>query len=288
MKNGFFWIAAVVIYIAVLALLGRKAEDIFRHPERYREIAGWREYRSSFWYEPRSDYHKLFSKTYAAGIIVSLPLYLGLVCAYIFAATLIQKLLFIPAEGMYLHGDDRWSGFCGAVFYAIELEFWILYHCKKPIAVACTMTAFNSRSRSEDWKKLVCGMLVASAICLPVMLAGLDTYAYATEKTLVVNKFFRLSEIAVDYDKAERIETRYSPYKDESGYNIYYLITVNGEETDLWNYCNVKELVELHQRFEAAGADIQKAAVDRNTYANMQKVWSESKMAMAEALFETP
>ena len=56
----------------------------------------------------------------------------------------------------------------------------------------------------------------------------------------------------------------------------------------MWNYCNVKELVEIHRRFEAAGADIQKAAVDRNTYANMQKVWNESKMAMAAALFETP
>lgn len=287
MKNDLFWIVAAGLYIVVLVLLVRKALDIFRNPEKYDQIKGWERYRSSFWYEPLSEYNsRFFSKNYTAPLLVFLPLDLGLTTAYLLLVPVIQKHLFVPAGGTYLHGEGRWLGGCAMVFYAIELSVWLVYHSSRPIAIACSRSAFSSEKRSGDWKKLICGLLIASVLCLPVMFAGIDTYAYTTGEGLAVNKFFQLRETAVSYEEIERVETRYSPYKDESNYNFSYIITVNGEETDLWNFCKPEELVEIHRQIEENGVQIREAVVSRKTYTNMEEVLEESELAMVSVLFE--
>ena len=94
MKNHLFVIVVAILYVCIIVLLVRKAKDIFHHPEKYNVIKGWKEYRSSFWYEPLSEYrYKFRSKNYVAPIIVGIPSMLGTLISYFFLGFLIQKYI---------------------------------------------------------------------------------------------------------------------------------------------------------------------------------------------------
>ena len=289
MKNQLFVIFAVILYVIIIILLARKAKDIFNNPKRYNEIKGWRKYRSSFWYEPLSEYHRnLFSKNYVAPIIVCIPLMLGLLIIYFVIGYLIQKYIFLPEGVMFLHGGGLWIGALGAIFFNITLEFWIIFHCKSPIMIACSMNAFSSKSRSGDWKKLVCGMLVGSIICLPVMFAGINTYAYASDKEIVINDFLQISERHIWYTDIESIETLYRVSGDQTEYYFSYFITIKDteEKIDVLEYCAPGEMIYIHNQIMDENAAIEKGIIQNNVYQEMKKVIGETEVKMVKELFE--
>lgn len=289
MKNQLFVIFAVILYVIIIILLARKAKDIFNNPKKYNEIKGWRKYRSSFWYEPLSEYHRnLFSKNYVAPIIVCIPLMLGLLIIYFVIGYLIQKYIFLPEGVMFLHGGGLWIGALGAIFFNITLEFWIIFHCKSPIMIACSMNAFSSKSRSGDWKKLVCGMLVGSIICLPVMFAGINTYAYASDKEIVINDFLQISERHIWYTDIESIETLYRVSGDQTEYYFSYFITIKDteEKIDVLEYCAPGEMIYIHNQIMDENAAIEKGIIQNNVYQEMKKVIGETEVKMVKELFE--
>jgi len=288
MKNYLFLIIAIIIYAVIIIVLALKAKDIYKNPKKYNEIKGWRRYRYSYWYEPLDEYHrKFFAKNYVAPIIVFVPLMLGLNIAYFVIGYLIQKYIFIPEEVMFLHGEGSWIGGLGAVFYAIELTFWIIYHCCSPITIACTMTAFNSKSRSGDWKKLVCGMLVASVICLPVMFAGINTYAYASDKGLALNDVLQINEKHILYEDIERVETEYRSNKDQTEYYFsYHIMTEDEQKIDVLKYCSYGEMIWIHNQIVEEDVIIQKAIIEKDIYHEMEAVLESSELEMVKELFE--
>ena len=289
MKNQLFVIFAVILYVIIIILLARKAKDIFNNPKKYNEIKGWRKYRSSFWYEPLSEYHRnLFSKNYVAPIIVCIPLMLGLLIIYFVIGYLIQKYIFLPEGVMFLHGGGLWIGALGAIFFNITLEYWIIFHCKSPIMIACSITAFSSKGRSDDWKKLICGMLAVSIICLPLMFAGINTYAYASDKEIAINDFLQISERHIWYTDIESIETVYRVSGDQTEYYFSYFITIgdNKEKIDVLEYCAPGEMIYIHDQIMDENVAMQKGIIQNDIYQEMKKVIGGTEVEMVEELFE--
>lgn len=289
MKNQLFVMFAVILYVIIIILLARKAKDIFNNPKKYNEIKGWRKYRDSFWYEPLEYYHKsLCSKNYLAPIIVGIPLMFGLLISYFIVGYLIQKYIFMPAGVVFLHGEGLWIGALGTIFFDIVLEFWIIFHCKSPIMIACSMNAFSSKSRSGDWKKLVCGMLVVSIVCLPLMFAGINTYAYASDKEVVLNKFMQISEKHIWYKDIESIETEYRSNKDQTEYYFSYFITIedNEEKIDVLEYCAPGEMIYIHNQIMDENVAMKKGIIQNDIYQEMKKVIGETEVEMVKELFE--
>lgn len=289
MKNYVYVIIATILYITIIVLLARKAKDIFNHPGKYNAIKGWKKYQHSFWYEPLGQYYKkFFSKNYVAPIIVCLPLMIGLIIIYFIVGYFIQKWLFVPKDVIFLHGDGLWLGMLGALFFDIVFEYWIIFHCKSPIMIACSMTAFNGRNRHGDWKKLVCGMLVASIICLPVMFAGINTYAYASDKGLAINDFWQICERHISYEDIESIETEYRASGDQTEYYFSYYITIENDEEiiDVLTYCSPEEMLFIHNQIMDTDAIIQKGTISNKTYQEMEAVIEESEVEMVKELFE--
>ena len=91
-------------------------------------------------------------------------------------------------------------------------------------------------------------MLVASIICLPVMFAGINTYAYASDKGLAINDFWQICERHISYEDIESIETEYRASGDQTEYYFSYYITIENDEEiiDVLTYCSPEEMLFIH------------------------------------------
>lgn len=289
MKNHLFVIVVAILYMFIIVLLVRKAKDIFHNPEKYNAIKGWKEYRSSFWYEPLSDYHnKFLAKNYVAPIVVGIPSMLGILISYFFLGYLIQKYILVPDGAIFLQGDGLWIGALGLLFFGIYFIYWIIFHCKNPIMIACSMTAFNSKYRSDNWKKLVCAMLVVSIICLSITFAGINTYAYASDQEFVFNNFWQIDEEHILYKDIESVETEYRVNNDQTEYYFsYFIVTGESEEKiDILKYCSPEELLYIHNQIKNEKVTIRKGVIKSDIYQEMKTTIQEVEVEMVNELFQ--
>lgn len=209
-------------YVAFLVYLIIKLRDIFLHNDKYDKIKGWEKYRKSFWYEHGLNY----KKNYWAPIITHIPMngiIIGL--SYLFAV-LIQKYLLAPVNSLAVFRTETYYiGFIGLIFFTIYFSFWISYNSKIPILVASTRTAFNSKSRGGDWKKLIVSLVIATFVALPLYILSVDNYGYVTDDKLIYNPYLSFSEENYDYDDITNVSTSFSFSDDEKKLQFSYIIT---------------------------------------------------------------
>lgn len=287
MKNYIFLLIFGLLYITVLTYLIIKAKDIFRNPDKYDKVNGGYKYLHSFWYEPPSRYRRrLFSKNYIASVLVWIPLIILLPAAYYFICIAIQKYLFLPNEAILLKSDGVFIGGIGMLFLSIILAGWISFHSSAPIMIACSLTAFHSRNRSGDWKKLICGLLITAGLCLPLMAAGINTYAYLTDDGISVNRFLSIKEENLLFSDVTESKTSFRSSNDQTEFYFSYAIaSADGCQIDLFDYCSVSQLSEIHNELQSMGVSMERGIIDRNTFQLMQNTTEEEILELLPHIF---
>lgn len=271
MANSIYFIVCIAIYLIVLLFFTVKAIDIFNNSSKYNKFSNWTKYYRSFWYEAESEYFTkgFFSKNYWAPIITLMPMCAIFVTLYYYGSILIQKVAFVPSEAILFRTDDFYWGVIAAIFYAIIFVFWITFNSNIPIFIASSVFAFNSKSRSTDWKKLISVILILSALCIPVMAFSTNCYGYITSKSISYNYFTNIHETVFNYDGIVYAETSYTSNKDRTDFYFSYVITDdNGNKFDIFK-SGSKNVLLIDDYLAENNLNIHKADIDKNTYKQM-------------------
>ena len=120
------------------------------------------------------------------------------------------------------------------------------------------------------------------------MFAGINTYAYASDKEIVINDFLQISERHIWYTDIESIETLYRVSGDKTEYYFSYFITIKDteEKIDVLEYCAPGEMIYIHNQIMDENAAIEKGIIQNNVYQEMKKVIGETEVKMVKELFE--
>lgn len=286
MKNIILLGICFLLNIIALILCIKQTRDVFQNPTKYNKIKNERQYKDSFWYEPLSEYHqKFFSKNYIAPILV-----LGLFCGififlYLGVAKGLRKLLLIPNDATVLtsSNDYLYVGIGAALLFSVIFSAFLCYKIPIPILTACTMTLFHSKKRSDDWKKLMIGLLLVIVIGLPIMSLGLNTYAYAEDTRIVENKLLQIQESELHFQDAVCMETSYSSNADASEFYFEAVVTFSdGGTFDLFAY---NEL-QTDEWLDKLDIPIYKGEISQEDYEKMCAVYDDAYMNFILRLFD--
>lgn len=287
MKNLILLGICFLFNIIALIFCIKQTSDVFQNPTKYNTIKNERQYKDSFWYEPLSDYYKKrpFSKSYIAPILV-----LGLFCGlctllYLVIAKGLRTLCFIPVSATALtsSSDDLYIGIIAAVIFSFIFSVFLSYKIPYPIFTACTMTLFNSKKRSDDWKKLTVLLLLGIVLCLPIMSLGLNTYAYAEDTRIVENKLLQIQERELHFQDAVHMETSYTSNADASEFYFEGMVTFSdGSTFNLFAY----DELQTDEWLDKLDIPIYKGEISQEEYEKMCAVYNDAYMNFILRLFD--
>lgn len=286
MRTIIYYTAAGLLYVVAMTLLIRELRDILLHPEKHNDIPGWSRYRHSFWFEHRSEYRHPWSKHYWAGIIFDIPFFIGGCFVLYFAGAWLQKVLFIPQGVMQLRTDGVMLGVLAGVFWVICLGAWLAYHSSGPVAIALSQHMFGGSRRTQKWKASI-GMVLATAVFIPVMALGIESYAYATAEGFIVNRYFSMAETAAAYGECTAETTwRFNRGQDEC-YFSYTVGLPDGTDVELVQACSEEweRLGKLHARLAASGVELQRSTIDAESWQIIQGIVDAEDLAHIETYF---
>lgn len=286
MANALYWLVCAAVYAVVMALLIRELRDIVKHPEKHNETPGWQRYRHSFWFEHPAAYRgKLTSKHYWAGIL-TIPLFL-LGWLVIWAGGLwLQRALFIPEGVLRLKTDGVAMGVLLGIFWLIGLESWLTYHCSHPMAIALSLHMFGGPRRTQKLKASVL-MVIATALFIPAMALGLESYGYATEEGFVISRYFSATETRSAYgDCTAQTSWRFNRGEDEC-YFSYTVTLPDGATFDLFDACEPAGTDRVHRRLADAGVMLQRGSIDGSSLAVMRTIEEPERLAWLMGFFVT-
>ena len=286
MKNIILLGICFLLNIIALILCIKQTRDVFQNPTKYNTIKNEQQYRNSFWYEPLSEYHqKFFAKNYIAPVLVDCSFGALFILLYLGIAKGIRKLCFIPVSATALtsSNDHLYIGLGAEIFFEIVFTAFLCYKIPIPIFTACTMTLFNSKKRSDDWKKLTVLLLLGIVLCLPIMSLGLNTYAYAEDTRIVENKLLQIQERELHFQDAVHMETSYTSNADASEFYFEGMVTFSdGSTFNLFAY----DELQTDEWLDKLDIPIYKGEISQEEYEKMCAVYNVAYMNSILRLFD--
>lgn len=286
MKNIILLGICFLLNIIALILCIKQTRDVFQNPTKYNTIKNEQQYRNSFWYEPLSEYHqKFFAKNYIATVLVDCSFGALFILLYLGIAKGIRKLYFIPVSATALtsSNDHLYIGLGAEIFFEIVFTAFLCYKIPIPIFTACTMTLFNSKKRSDDWKKLTVLLLLGIVLCLPIMSLGLNTYAYAEDTRIVENKLLQIQERELHFQDAVHMETSYTSNADASEFYFEGMVTFSdGSTFNLFAY----DELQTDEWLDKLDIPIYKGEISQEEYEKMCAVYNDAYMNFILRLFD--
>lgn len=286
MKNIILLGICFLLNIIALILCIKQTRDVFQNPTKYNTIKNEQQYRNSFWYEPLSEYHqKFFAKNYIATVLVDCSFGALFILLYLGIAKGIRKLCFIPVSATALtsSSDHLYIGLGAEIFFEIVFTAFLCYKIPIPIFTACTMTLFNSKKRSDDWKKLTVLLLLGIVLCLPIMSLGLNTYAYAEDTRIVENKLLQIQERELHFQDAVHMETSYTSNADASEFYFEGMVTFSdGSTFNLFAY----DELQTDEWLDKLDIPIYKGEISQEEYEKMCAVYNDAYMNFILRLFD--
>ena len=197
----------------------------------------------------------------------------------------IRKLCFIPVSATALtsSNDHLYIGLGAEIFFEIVFTAFLCYKIPIPIFTACTMTLFNSKKRSDDWKKLTVLLLLGIVLCLPIMSLGLNTYAYAEDTRIVENKLLQIQERELHFQDAVHMETSYTSNADASEFYFEGMVTFSdGSTFNLFAY----DELQTDEWLDKLDIPIYKGEISQEEYEKMCAVYNDAYMNFILRLFD--
>ena len=286
MTTMLYYLAAAALYAGMMTLLIRELRDIIRNPKKHDEIPGWSRYRHSFWFEHSGRYRRPWSKHYWAGIIFGIPFFVAGCFALYVAGTWLQSALFIPQGATRLRTDGVMLGMLFGGFWVILLGAWLSYHSASPVAIALSQQWFGGKRHQQKLKASI-GMVLATALFIPAMALGIESYAYATDEGFVVNRYFSVVPVEAVYGECTAETTwRFNRGQDEC-YFSYRVTLPDGSTLDLVKACgeNWARLGDLHARLTAVGVELRRGMIDPESRQIIEGLVDAADLASIEGYF---
>lgn len=281
MRSGIFLTLCVIGYIAFIVWNVYKLKDISRNPQKYETVKGKERYKKSFWYE--SGYER-YGKNYHATLLLVIPCMLLSLVIYFVVGNMIQRLL-TPADALHLTSAGLWVGACGALFFFISFEQFIMFSVNRPIFVAARLYMASSQNYVKSWRNTILLLLVMGIICLPIMAIGIKAYSYADEEKIVTHGVFSLQENQIPYDTVISGETSYSYDKEDDTFEFEYTIVLkDGSELDISNF-GLNGASYIDRMLQKYGVATAYGTVDADTYEQMKSICDENTMKFVDQCF---
>lgn len=272
----------LIAYSAIIVILILKARDIAINPKKYSEIPGYQKYQNSFWYERKNNRH---GKHYYASLIIGITSLIFCVSTYFLVGALIQKHFFLPPNAFFLPSYQLYLGGIACMFFQIIFEYWICFHSRASICIADTLYAFHSENRSDSWTKLTYSMLIACALCLPIMAISINAYSYADNEKIVTHNFLSIQETEIPYHSIVSAETSYTSNAKCTEFDFsYHILLQNGTRINITEF-GTKGTLYLHSMIQQQKIPILYGKIDGITYERIQKYCNESEVALVKKCF---